>query len=112
MGSTCWRETISDTCEPSALNMCVNSTPVTPEPITTRCSGISGGGYAWRVVRMRSPSIVAQSGTRGREPVASRIASASISSTPSSVVASTVYALSEPAGAADEAHALRLEQAR
>ena len=57
------------TCEPSALNMCVNSTPVTPEPITTRCSGISGGGYAWRVVRMRSPSIVAQSGTRGREPV-------------------------------------------
>ena len=68
-GSTCWRDTISVTCEPSALNMCVNSTPVTPEPITTRCSGISGGGYAWRVVRMRSPSIAAQSGTRGREPV-------------------------------------------
>ncbi len=44
VGSTCWRDTISDTCEPSALNMCVNSTPVTPEPITTRCSGISGGG--------------------------------------------------------------------
>ena len=50
--------------------MWVNSTPVTPEPITTRCSGISGGGYAWRVVSTRSPSTAAHSGTRGREPVA------------------------------------------
>ena len=40
-GSTCWRDTTSDTFEPSALNMWVNSTPVTPEPMTHRCSGIS-----------------------------------------------------------------------
>ena len=62
--------------------------------------------------RMRSPSSVAHSGTRGREPVDSRIASASISSTPSSVTAATVRATDEPPGAADEAHTLRLEQAR
>ena len=111
-GSTCWRDTTSVTCAPSALNMCVNSTPVTPEPITTRCSGISGGGYAWRLSRMRSPSSVAQSGIRGREPVESRIASASISSTPSSVTAATVRGTDQAAGAADQAHALRLEQAR
>ncbi len=38
-GSRC-----SVTFEPSDENMCTNSTPVTPEPITTRCSGSSGGG--------------------------------------------------------------------
>ena len=54
--------------KPSALNMWVNSTPVTPDPMTQRCSGISCGGYAWRVVRMRSPSTSAQSGMRGRDP--------------------------------------------
>ena len=62
--------------------MCVNSTPVTPEPITHRCGGISGGGYASRVVRTRSPSSVAHSGTRGREPVATTNTSPEISVLP------------------------------
>ncbi len=69
--------------------MWVNSTPVTPEPITHRCSGISWGGYAWRVVRTRSPSTVAQSGMRGRDPVARTTKSASSSSIPDSVSATT-----------------------
>ena len=43
-GSTCWRLTISVTWQPNDENMWTNSTPVTPEPITTRCSGSSGGG--------------------------------------------------------------------
>ena len=43
-GSTCWRLTISVTLAPNELNMCTNSTPVTPEPITTRCSGMVVGG--------------------------------------------------------------------
>ncbi len=46
MGSTCWRDTSSVTCEPSESNMWVNSTPVTPEPMMIACVGISGGGYA------------------------------------------------------------------
>ena len=51
--------------------MCVNSTPGDARSRSrTRWVGISGGGYASRVVRTRSPSSVAQSGTRGREPVA------------------------------------------
>ena len=60
---------------------------------------------------MRSPSIVVHSGTRGRDPVASRIASASISST-------TVFGrrldrvgAKQAARAAEQAHSLRLEQA-
>ena len=61
---------------PSELNMWTNSTPVTPEPITTRCSGHAGGGYASRVERIRWPSTAAQSGSRGRLPVASSTASA------------------------------------
>ena len=69
--------------------MWVNSTPVTPEPTTTMCSGISGGGYAWRVVRTRSPSTGAKSGTRGREPVATTTKSASSSSMPSAVSTTT-----------------------
>ena len=40
---------------------------------------------------MRSPSGVTQSGMRGREPVDSRIASAAMSSSPSVVVARTVW---------------------
>ena len=88
-GSTCWRETSSVTFEPRASNMCVNSTPVTPEPTTTMCSGISGGGYAWRVVSTRSPSTGANSGTRGREPVATTTKSASSSSMPSAVSTTT-----------------------
>src|ERR671910_309493 len=72
-GSTCWRETSSVTFEPRASNMCVNSTPVTPEPTTTMCSGSSGGGYAWRVVSTRSPSTGANSGTRGGDPLAQRV---------------------------------------
>ena len=60
---------MSVTWLPSDENMCTNSTPVTPEPMTTRCSGISVGGYASRVVRTRSPSTTAQSGMRGRLPV-------------------------------------------
>ena len=64
-GSTCCRETIKVTCEPSDRNMCTNSTPVTPEPTTMRCSGISGGGYACRVRRMCLPSISAHSGIGG-----------------------------------------------
>ena len=43
-GSTCWRLTMNVTSQPKAENMCTNSTPVTPDPITTRCSGISRGG--------------------------------------------------------------------
>ncbi len=38
-GSTCWRLTISVTSQPNDENMCTNSTPVTPEPMTTRCCG-------------------------------------------------------------------------
>ena len=44
LGSTCWRLTSSVTFDPSVENMCTNSTPVTPEPMTTRCSGSIGGG--------------------------------------------------------------------
>ena len=69
--------------------MCVNSTPVTPEPTTTMCSGSSGGGYAWRVVSTRSPSTGANSGTRGREPVATTMKSASSSSMPWAVSTTT-----------------------
>ncbi len=43
-GSTCWRETMSVTSLPMDENMWTNSTPVTPEPITTRCDGMSLGG--------------------------------------------------------------------
>ena len=43
-GSTCWRLTIRVTSQPNDENMWTNSTPVTPEPITIRCSGSSGGG--------------------------------------------------------------------
>ena len=43
-GSTCWRLTMRVTSQPNDRNMWTNSTPVTPEPTTTRCSGISGGG--------------------------------------------------------------------
>ena len=60
---------------------------------------------------MRSPSGTTQSGRRGRDPVARRMASASISSVPSSVSTATVYAPDEPAGARDHADALRLQQA-
>src|ERR687897_973930 len=88
-GSTCWRETSSVTSDPRASNMCVNSTPVTPEPMTTMCSGSSGGGYAWRVVRTRSPSTGANSGTRGRDPVATTMKSASSSSMPPAVSTTT-----------------------
>ena len=79
-GRTCWRLTIRVTLDPSELNMWTNSTPVTPEPTTTRCSGSSGGGYACRVVSTRSPSGTAQSGTRGRLPVETTTASALSSS--------------------------------
>ncbi len=71
--------------------MWTNSTPVTPDPMTTRCSGSVGGGYAWRWVRTRSPSGLAQSGTRGRLPVASRIASASSSSSGPPGVSTTTW---------------------
>ena len=70
IGSTCWRDTSSVTLAPSESKRWVNSTPVTPEPMTMACSGISGGGYASRVVRTRSRSTVTKSGTRGRDPVA------------------------------------------
>ena len=63
----------------------MNSTPVTPEPMTIVCSGISGGGYASRVVRTRSRSTVTKSGTRGREPVQIATKSAETSSSPPSV---------------------------
>ena len=43
-GSTCWRDTTSVTFDPNDENMWTNSTPVTPDPITTRCSGSSLGG--------------------------------------------------------------------
>ena len=43
-GSTCWRLMMRVTREPKDRNMWTNSTPVTPEPMTTRCSGSSGGG--------------------------------------------------------------------
>ena len=43
-GRTCWRLTISVTWQPNDENMWTNSTPVTPEPTTIRCSGSSGGG--------------------------------------------------------------------
>ncbi len=43
-GSTWLRLTISDTSDPNDRNMCTNSTPVTPEPTTTRWRGSSGGG--------------------------------------------------------------------
>ena len=91
--------------------MCVNSTPVTPEPITQRCSGISFGGYASRVVRMRSPSTGAQSGTRGREPVASTTKSASSSLAPLLRLGDHLVRALQPAAPVDEPHALRLEQA-
>ena len=84
-GRTCCRLTMRVTWHPNAENMCTNSTPVTPEPTTTRCSGSSGGGYASRVVSTRSPSSGAQSGTRGRLPVLSSTTSASSSSRPSAV---------------------------
>jgi hypothetical protein len=71
--------------------MWTNSSPVTPEPITTKWSGMTGGGYAWRVVSTRSPSGNAQSGTRGRLPVDTTIASAVSSSIPSSVSAMTSW---------------------
>ena len=37
-------ELLNVTFDPRELNMCTNSTPVTPDPTTVRCSGISGGG--------------------------------------------------------------------
>ena len=43
-GSTCCRLTMRVTSQPNAANMWTNSTPVTPEPMTTRCSGGAGGG--------------------------------------------------------------------
>ena len=43
-GSTWWRETISVTWLPNDENMWTNSTPVTPDPMTTRCSGQVEGG--------------------------------------------------------------------
>src|SRR5581483_10079111 len=92
-GRTCWRETINVTSLPNDENMWTNSTPVTPEPMTTRCDGISGGGYASRVVRTRRPSTSAHSGTRGRLPVDTRMASASTSSTPSALSTTTSCAL-------------------
>ena len=90
--------------------MCVNSTPVTPEPMTTMCSGSSGGGYAWRVVSTRSPSTGANSGTRGREPVATTTKSASSSSMPVGGLDDDLVRPLEPAGAAEEPDLLRLEQ--
>ncbi len=44
LGSTCCRLTISVTWAPKELNMCTNSTPVTPDPITTRWPGMVLGG--------------------------------------------------------------------
>ena len=38
-GSTCWRLTIKVTREPRLEKMWANSTPVTPDPTITRCSG-------------------------------------------------------------------------
>ena len=91
--------------------MCVNSTPVTPEPITQRCDGISGGGYASRVVRMRSPSSAAQSGTRGREPVAStNEVGVDLDRSSVSVSAVTSCGPDEPTGPVHQPHALGLEQ--
>ena len=109
-GSTCWRLTIRVTSQPNDLNMWTNSTPVTPEPITTRCSGSDGGGYASRVVSTRSPSTSAQSGMRGREPVETSTASASKRSSPSTVSATTSFGPDHPAGALHDPHALALEQ--
>ena len=61
---------------------------------------------------MRSPSTVAHSGTRGREPVESRIASASISSSPSAVCRRRRCTRSRAGRVPrDQPHALRLEQA-
>jgi hypothetical protein len=36
LGRTCWRLTIRVTLAPNEENMWTNSTPVTPEPMTTR----------------------------------------------------------------------------
>ena len=41
-GRTCWRLTSRLTPEPRLEKMCTISTPVTPEPTMTRCSGSSG----------------------------------------------------------------------
>ena len=43
-GSTCWRDTTSVTSAPNDENMCTNSTPVTPDPITVTDSGNTFGG--------------------------------------------------------------------
>ena len=80
---------MSVTSLPKLLNMWTNSTPVTPEPMITKCWGTSGGGYAWRVVSIRRPSGLHHSGTRGRLPVASTTTSAVISRRPSAVSATT-----------------------
>ena len=43
-GRTCWRLTIRVTSDPRDEKRWTNSTPVTPEPMTTRWSGSSEGG--------------------------------------------------------------------
>ena len=43
-GRTCWRLTIRVTWLPMDRKRCTNSTPVTPEPMTTMWSGSSSGG--------------------------------------------------------------------
>ena len=42
IGSTCWRDTSSVTLDPRESKRWVNSTPVTPDPITIACSGMTG----------------------------------------------------------------------
>ena len=91
-GSTCWRLTTNVTSLPRLEKMWTNSTPVTPAPMITTCSGSSGRSYVWRVVRIRSPSTFAQSGCHGVEPVAIRAESKPRLIGPSSVSATAVEA--------------------
>ena len=100
VGSTCWRDTTSVTCEPSALNMCVNSTPVTPEPITHEVLGdlrrrvrLAGREDALAVDRRPVGDARARP---GREHDRSRRRAPRC---PSSVSATTVVRAREPAGA-------------
>ena len=115
-GSTRSRLDTSVTWAPISTYADTNSAPVTPEPTTTKCSGSSVRSYSWRQVRMRSPSGLASSRTRGVAPVATSTTSAGrISLPPSTERASTACsprALGSSANAAVPrmiAHALALD---
>ena len=79
-GSTCWRDTTSVTLAPNDENMCTNSTPVTPDPMTVtdsreRLGRVAVAGREDAVAVGRAPLRDARPGA-GRRPGRRRTGSA------------------------------------